>query len=109
MDLRGSTLHQKELFRYYGMSEDRIHFLPMVIDVDKFKPTQSKQTTDTNTFRFLYVVDFILKQIDVIIDEFLLQFENDQSAQLHLVGEGKHLNHYLVVILDMLIFFLKEN
>ena len=88
--LAGGTLHQKELFRYYGMSEDRIHFLPMVIDVDKFKPTQSKQTTDTNTFRFLYVGRFLsLKQIDVIIDEFLLQFENDQSAQLHLVGEGE--------------------
>ena len=32
----GEKLH-KELFRYYGMSEEKIHFLPMVVDVNQFK------------------------------------------------------------------------
>lgn len=88
--LAGGTIHQKELFRYYGMSEDRIHFLPMVVDVDKFKSVKSKDKINSKPFRFLYVGRFLpLKQIHIIIEEFLLRFENDQSAHLHLVGDGE--------------------
>lgn len=88
--LAGGTLYQKELFRYYGMSENRIHFLPMVIDVEKFRPFKAKQWQKTTPFNFLYVGRFLkLKQIHIIISEFLLEFENDPTTHLNLIGDGE--------------------
>lgn len=88
----GGTNSHKELFRYYGMSCDRIHFLPMVVDVNQFNfPSLRKRS---EVFSFLYVGRFIkLKQIELIINEFLLKFENNNSVQLILIGDGKiHMN-----------------
>ena len=83
----GGTNSHKELFRYYGMSSDRIHFLPMVVDVNQFKFLPSRKRSEV--FSFLYVGRFIkLKQIELIINEFFLKFENNNSVQLILVGDG---------------------
>lgn len=86
--LAGGTLLQKELFRFYGMSDDRIHFLPMVIDVEKFKFPFPKEKT--RPFYFLYVGRFLpLKQIHIILSEFILQFEGNEHVHLNLVGDGE--------------------
>ena len=85
--MAGGNESQKELFRYYGMSSKRIHFLPMVVDANQFKFPPSRQRNEV--FTFLFVGRFIpLKQIDVIIEEFLMKFEKDTSVQLILVGDG---------------------
>ena len=85
--LAGGNDTQKKLFRYYGMSSDRIHFLPMVVDVNQFKFSPLRKRSEV--FTFLYVGRFIdLKQIDVIIEEFLIKFEKNSSVQLVLVGDG---------------------
>jgi glycosyltransferase involved in cell wall biosynthesis len=87
----GNNTHRK-LFSYYGMKEKNIHFLPMVIDVEKrnFKIDRQRNST----FTFLFVGRFIpLKQIEYIIKSFLLEFENDSNIQLKLVGEGPLLKH----------------
>ena len=85
--LAGGNKSQKELFSYYGMSSDRIHFLPMVVDVNKFKFDSNRKRSDI--FTFLFVGRFIpLKQIEVIIKEFLLKFEDNSAVQLVLVGDG---------------------
>ncbi|MGC6470826.1 MAG: glycosyltransferase family 4 protein [Flavobacteriales bacterium] len=86
--LVGGTLHQVNLFKYYGMPAKRIHFLPMVIDVKKFNLAVNRNRS--KIFTFLFVGRFIpLKQIDVIISEFLLVFENKFEVQLVLIGDGE--------------------
>ena len=85
--LAGGEKLQKELFRYYGMSEERIHFLPMVVDVEQFKFEPSRNRN--KIFTYLFVGRFIkLKQIEIIINEFLTVFEDNKSVQLILVGDG---------------------
>ena len=85
--LAGGNDTQKKLFRYYGMSSERIHFLPMVVDVNQFKFSPLRKRNEV--FTFLFVGRFIpLKQIEVIIEEFLMKFEKDTSVQLILVGDG---------------------
>ncbi len=89
--LAGGNDTQQNLFRYYGMSSERIHFLPMVVDVNQFKYSPSRKRNEV--FTFLYVGRFIpLKQIDIIIEEFLMKFKNDTSVQLILVGDGPSYN-----------------
>jgi glycosyltransferase involved in cell wall biosynthesis len=86
--LAGGNNSQKKLFSYYGMSSERIHFLPMVVDVNQFKYPPLRERHEK--FTFLYVGRFIpLKQIECIIDEFLIKFRNDSSVQLVLVGDGE--------------------
>ena len=85
--LAGGNDSHKNLFRYYGMSSERIHFLPMVVDVNQFKFSPLRKRNEV--FTFLFVGRFIsLKQIEVIIEEFLIKFEKDTSVQLILVGDG---------------------
>ena len=83
----GNGLH-KDLFSFYGMSFDRIHFLPMVIDVDEFKFSSTRKRN--SAFSFLYVGRFIKrKQIEHLIEEFLSKYNNNPSVQLVLVGDGE--------------------
>ena len=59
----------------------------MVVDVNQFKfyPLRKRN----KVFTFLFVGRFVpLKQIEVIIEEFLMKFEKDTSVQLILVGDG---------------------
>ena len=78
----------KNYFRYYGMSSDRIHFLPMVIDVDEFKFSSTRKRN--SAFSFLYVGRLLKwKQIEHLIEEFLSKYNNNPSVQLVLVGDGE--------------------
>ena len=86
--LAGGNFSHRDLFKFYGMNEDRIHFLPMVVDVNKYKFIPERKRY--NKFTFMYVGRFIaLKQIDTIINEFLIKFKYDNTVQLVLVGDGK--------------------
>ena len=85
--LAGGNNTHKELFRYYGMKEEQIHFLPMVIDVSKFEFDLKRKRADK--FTFLFVGRFIsLKQIELVIQEFITSFEHSPDVELHLVGDG---------------------
>lgn len=89
--LAGGNKVQKELFRFYGMPEKNIHFLPMVVDVNRFKFQPSRQRNPF--FGFIFVGRFIpLKQIDFMISEFLLQFKNNMNVQFTLIGDGECYN-----------------
>jgi len=85
--LAGGNDSHRKLFSHYGMREENIHFLPMVIDVEKrnFKPDRSRNSI----FSFLFVGRFIpLKQIELIIKSFLIAFDDSSEVQLKLVGDG---------------------
>lgn len=83
--LAGGSKSHKELFSFYGMKEERIHFLPMVVDVDRFKNTQDKRKTN---FTFLYVGRIIdVKNIDHLIRSFKESFHGT-NVRLKIVGSG---------------------
>ena len=69
------------------MSEEKYIFYQWLVDVNQFKfnPTRERN----KIFTYLYVGRFIkLKQIEIIIDEFLTIFKENKSAQLILIGDG---------------------
>jgi|TARA_B100000959_G_scaffold142181_1_gene149247 glycosyltransferase involved in cell wall biosynthesis len=81
----GSKSHQ-ELFRYYGMSEERIFLMPMMVNNDKFFQ-EKKQSQEI--FTFLYVGRLVKhKNVDGLINEFKYHF-SDKKAILRIVGGGE--------------------
>ena len=85
--LAGGNDTHRRLFSYYGMTEEKIHFLPMVIDVKKFnfEPVRNR----AKKFTFIYVGRFEnIKKVDVIINEFLRAFDDNANVTLKLIGDG---------------------
>ena len=85
----GSKFH-KELFRYYGMIEDRIFLMPMMVDNKKF---YCDKKMFPSLFTFLYVGRLIEhKNIEALIQQFNDKF-NDKAAVLRIVGSGVQSNY----------------
>ena len=71
------------LFKYYGMSDDKIVTFPMVIDNSKFQKKQHN-----SNFTFIFVGRFIeLKNINLILQSFLKLPQ--ERMQFILIGEGE--------------------
>jgi glycosyltransferase involved in cell wall biosynthesis len=80
----GSKTH-KELFRYYGMLENRIFLMPMMVDNKKF---YCDNKVFPKLFTFLYVGRIIKhKNVEELIKQFNANF-NDKDAVLRIVGSG---------------------
>ena len=87
----GSNSH-KDLFRYYGMKEDRIFLMPMMVDSAKFYAAKKKIP---NLFTFLFVGRLVsYKNVEHLIQQFNINF-SDKDAVLKIVGDGDQLE-YLV-------------
>jgi len=84
--LPGGFGSHTNLFKHYGMRDDKIVILPMVIDNSKFHKKKHN-----SIFTFLFVGRFIeLKNINLILQSFLkLQ---QKKVQINLVGEGELFN-----------------
>lgn len=86
----GSGTH-KDLFRYYGMKDNHIFLMPMMVDNERFCSRPRKYF---KPFVFLFVGRIIkLKNIDLMIDAFIKAFGNDKNIKLRIVGEGEELNY----------------
>lgn len=84
--LSGGTGSHKDLFRHYGMKENRILLMPMMIDNNKFK---GEVRALKKPFEFLYVGRIIeIKNIDLMIKAFLTSFGNSEDFKLKIVGDG---------------------
>jgi glycosyltransferase involved in cell wall biosynthesis len=87
----GSNSH-KELFRCYGMKEDRIFLMPMMVDSKKF---YCDNKVYPKPFTFLYVGRLIKhKNIEALIQQFNINF-SDKDAVLKIVGGGEQ-GEYLI-------------
>ena len=87
----GSNSH-KELFRCYGMKEDRIFLMPMMVDNKKF---YCDNKVYPKPFTFLYVGRLIKhKNVEVLIQQFHINF-SDKDAVLKIVGGGEQ-GEYLI-------------
>ena len=81
----------KELFRYYGMEEDRIFLMPMMIDN---KPYNQNSKKFPDKFTFLFVGRLLeTKNVDILCETFLDGFLG-KDAQLIIVGTGKNQSFY---------------
>ena len=87
----GSDSH-KELFRYYGMKEDRIFLMPMMVDSKNF---YCDNKVYPKPFTFLYVGRLIKhKNVEQLIQQFNINF-SDKDAILKIVGGGEQ-GEYLI-------------
>ena len=81
----GGSKSHKELFRYYGMFEDRIFLMPMMVDNTKF---YCDNKVLPKPFTFLYVGRLIKhKNVEALIQQFNTHF-SDKNAILRIVGSG---------------------
>tara|TARA_B100000945_G_C20406771_1_gene610452 strand:- start:989 stop:2056 length:1068 start_codon:yes stop_codon:yes gene_type:complete len=81
----GSAIH-KDLFRYYGMKENRIFLMPMVVDNQKYY-LDNKQFPET--FTFLFVGRLIpSKNVDALCEQFIHYF-SEKDVRLIVVGDGE--------------------
>jgi len=87
----GSNSH-KDLFRHYGMKEDRIFLMPMMVDNSKF---YADKKMIPNLFTFLFVGRLVsYKNVEYLIQQFNINF-SDKDAVLKIVGDGEQ-GEYLV-------------
>lgn len=87
----GGSVTHKDLFRYYGMTEDRIFLIPMMIDNKKYYQN-IKRFPDK--FTFLFVGRLLkTKNVDSLCKIFISSFL-EKDAQLVIVGGGKDLYFY---------------
>ena len=86
----GGSLHHKNLFRHYGMMEDRIFMLPMMIDNKKYY----KEKIIPENFTFLFVGRLLdSKNVNILCERFISSF-SDKKAKLLIVGDGDNLWKY---------------
>lgn len=84
--LAGGSKGHKELFRHYGMTENRIFLMPMMVDNEKFEFTASHCT---DPFIFLYVGRLIeVKNLPVLFEAFAEAFGGRSGVELRIVGAG---------------------
>jgi glycosyltransferase involved in cell wall biosynthesis len=88
----GGNNSHKELFRCYGMIEDRIFLMPMVVDNSKFYVDKEKIP---KPFTFLFVGRLVsYKNVEHLIQQFNIYF-SDKDAILKIVGGGEQ-GEYLI-------------
>ena len=90
--LAGGNGSHKELFRHYGLSEDHIFLMPMMVDNSKF---YNKSTRISNAFTFLYVGRIVdCKNLVTLLNAFVERFVGRDDVILDVVGDGPLLSAY---------------
>lgn len=91
--LAGGTGSHKELFRHYGMTDDRIFLMPMMVDNERFTYEDSKN--GYRKFRFLYVGRIVeVKNISAMFEAFKKSFSDRVDVELQVVGKGDLLEQF---------------
>tara|TARA_B110000211_G_scaffold170747_1_gene192713 strand:+ start:1375 stop:2427 length:1053 start_codon:yes stop_codon:yes gene_type:complete len=87
----GGTHTHKDLFIHYGMKEERIFMIPMMVNNKKY---YHENKIFPDKFTFLFVGRLLdTKNVDVLCERFLSSFSNKYS-ELIIVGGGLNLEVY---------------
>ena len=82
----GGNYSHKDLFRNYGMKEDKIFLMPLMVDNAKF---YCQNKVFPNTFTFLFIGRLVKhKGVEELIKQFNINFVN-KKATLRIVGSGE--------------------
>lgn len=85
--LAGGSGSHKKLFCYYGMSENRICLMPMVVNNERFQTRESRKKSAR--FRFIYVGRIVdVKNLTTMLDAFVKAFPGCNDVELWVVGKG---------------------
>ena len=89
--LAGGTKSHMQLFTHYGMSEQRVFLMPLVIDSSKFSNPHHASSDNDNVFRFLYVGRLVsCKGLETLLEVFSrLHRSLLLKTELILVGGGE--------------------
>ena len=86
----GGSFSHKDLFIHYGMKENRIFLMPMMVDNSKF---YQEEKLFPEIFTFLYVGRLVKhKNAENLIQQFNQNF-SDKSAVLKIIGSGEQENY----------------
>jgi glycosyltransferase involved in cell wall biosynthesis len=86
----GGSFSHKDLFRHYGMKENRIFLMPMMVDNSKF---YQEEKLFPEIFTFLFVGRLVKhKNVENLIQQFNQNF-SDKSAVLKIIGSGEQENY----------------
>lgn len=86
----GGNYGHTELFRHYGMAEERIRLAPMMVNNAQYVRNVSIVREPSKSFRFGYVGRLVLiKQVDVIIEAIRQLKAKGIDAELVVVGDGE--------------------
>ena len=86
----GGSFSHKDLFRHYGMKENRIFLMPMMVDNSKF---YQEEKLFPEIFTFLYVGRLVKhKNAENLIQQFNQNF-SDKSVVLKIIGSGEQENY----------------
>ncbi len=86
----GGSFSHKDLFIHYGMKENRIFLMPMMVDNSKF---YQEEKLFPEIFTFLYVGRLVKhKNVENLIQQFNQNF-SDKSAVLKIIGCGEQENY----------------
>lgn len=89
--LAGGSYSHKELFRHYGMDEDRIMLMPMMVNNERFYYTKERQRAP---FTFLFVGRLVAyKHAPLLVEAFIKAFSEDDKVQLRIVGKGEDMTN----------------
>ena len=85
----GSGLH-RDLFRNYGMSDNRIFFLPMMVDNSKYyKENTEKSLTNSENLKFIFIGRLVPeKNIQLLVKSFQTVLLQGKKVELNIIGDG---------------------
>lgn len=94
----GGNYGHKDLFRYYGMSEERIFLMPMMVNNAKY--SRNSILDSHRPFRFGYLGRLVsIKQVDKVIVAL------PKECELHVVGDGEERATLEMIAIGKKIFF----
>lgn len=86
----GGNYGHKDLFRHYGMAEERIFLMPMMVDNVKYMCEKAELQQHNGIFRFGYLGRLIpLKQVDKVIQAVQYLVGQGLSIEFVVIGNGE--------------------
>ena len=100
----GGNFGHKDLFRHYGMEEERIFLMPMMVDNSRYE--MKRNPAPGNPFAFGFIGRLVdIKQVDAVIAALRAIRSRGADASLLVVGDGPEAARLKSLALDLPVEF----